>query len=152
MSREFGSSAEIRFSMLFFWDCHCQAPPVIASASTANSAASDRPANITRRRVLGFFGGAMGSAAGSPTRFGPMGSARARRNERKVGKLVGVGNRGDDLGVRVGQVHLPRRRRRRGPKLVGLPRRLSPVAAVAAVVAPARVRRAGPRDSQVRTR
>ena len=37
MSRESGSSAETRLSMLFFADCHCHAPPVIASASTAKS-------------------------------------------------------------------------------------------------------------------
>ena len=30
MSRESGSSAEIRLSMLFFADCHCHAPPVMA--------------------------------------------------------------------------------------------------------------------------
>ena len=132
MSREFGSSAEIRLSMLFFADCHCQAPPVIASASTAKSAASERPANMTRRRDLGFFGGVdgLGGRLAHALRRDALGACAPQR--RQIGKLVGVGHRGDDLGVRVGQVRRQRRRLRRGPKLPGLPRRLRGGGGVAA--------------------
>ena len=44
MSREPRSSAETLLSMLFFDDCHCQAPPVRANAETAIRAAAARPA------------------------------------------------------------------------------------------------------------
>ena len=50
MSREPRSSADTLLSMLFFEDCHCHAPPVSASASTAMTAAAARPASITLRR------------------------------------------------------------------------------------------------------
>jgi hypothetical protein len=50
MSRESGSSAEIRLSMLFFADCHCHAPPVRVRASTAITAVIARPAIIDLRR------------------------------------------------------------------------------------------------------
>ena len=100
--------------MLFFVDCHCHAPPVIASASTAKSAARERPANMTRRRDLGFFGGSTGSADGSPTRSGRDALEPCAPQRRQIGDLVGVGHHGDDLGVRVGRLFGSRRL---GPKL-----------------------------------
>ena len=105
--------------MSFFADCHCHAPPVIASASTAKSAARERPANTTLRRDLGFFGWAMGSAVrlAHPLRCDTLQACAPQR--RQVGKLFGVGHHGDDLGVRVGQVvgSLLRARRLRGAEL-----------------------------------
>jgi hypothetical protein len=40
MSREWGSSADTLLRLLFFIDCHCQAPPVNTSAKVAMSAAA----------------------------------------------------------------------------------------------------------------
>src|ERR1700758_4560389 len=55
MSPEFGSSALMMLSRAFFDVLHCHAPPVAASASAANKAASDRAASsIGRRRDFGF--------------------------------------------------------------------------------------------------
>src|SRR5246500_491039 len=55
MSPEFGSSALMVLSRAFFDVLHCHAPPVAASASAANKAASERAASsIGRRRDLGF--------------------------------------------------------------------------------------------------
>ena len=76
MSRESWSSAETRLSMLFFDDCHCQAPPVRARASTAISAAAARPAAIDLRRLRGL---GPRSALAVPTREGGTRSARRRR-------------------------------------------------------------------------
>ncbi len=53
MSSECGSSALIVLSRAFFDVLHCQAPPVITSASTAASAATERPASSIGRRRLG---------------------------------------------------------------------------------------------------
>ena len=50
MSRDPRSNAETLLSMLFFDDCHCQAPPVSASADTAIRAAATRPATTVLLR------------------------------------------------------------------------------------------------------
>src|SRR6516225_3931126 len=63
MSLELGSSALMMLSRLFFDALHCHAPPVSASASTAENAASERAASsIGRRRNLGFGSLVLGAA------------------------------------------------------------------------------------------
>ena len=62
MSLEFGSNAAMVLSSLFLADCHCQAAPVSASADTAMSAASVRPASRAGRRLRAA--GAAGFASG----------------------------------------------------------------------------------------
>ena len=100
MSRESGSSAEILLSMLFFDDCHCHAPPVRASASTAITAAIDTTGDHRPAAARGAIVRSSRTTTGTdarrrhPAASTHQGQIRQFRGRRRHG--------GDDLGGRIG--------------------------------------------------
>ena len=107
MSRDPRSSAETLLSMLFFDDCHCQAPPVSASADTAIRAAAARPATIVLlRRPRRGSGCAVLRPRTDARRLHPVAPAQ-RRQIRHFGGIPC--DDGDNLGVRIFRVGAHRR-------------------------------------------
>ncbi len=107
MSREPRSSAETLLSMLFFDDCHCQAPPVSASADTAIRAAAARPADHRLTAPAPAWLGLRRCYAGADARrLHPVAPAQ-RRQIRHFGGIPG--DDGDNLGVRIFRVGAHRR-------------------------------------------
>ena len=91
MSLEFGSSAAIVFSSLFFADCHCHAAPVIARADTAMSAAMVRATTTARRRCRSSW----------PVRGPPPGAAERALLSRAIAARSGSSRRPAGTGIGV---------------------------------------------------